>query len=218
MVRIPHSESPDANLFCQISSTVWNQGFHTFNTFIPKSSIPNVDKLESLTNHATTSIYKHTTECKTYGSGLCTLEKMYLNPKNEVFIWYLLSSCEQETSQTLDQLHQELKLLVNDCGFKPTTAEENQNGPLCDAFAGGMQPNFIRQRILEDKTLRNIRTGNNRDYWSTLPLWICQTPSLSVSLGMLCATYAVKKGTTKRFADQLLVAQIQKRLAFYYPW
>ena len=81
------------------------------------------------------------------------LKSAYTKSTNEVFAWYLLSTCKQQPGESLDEFLQALKTLSKDCNFKPVTAELQKSEHIHDSFISGLQSNSIRQRLLENNTL-----------------------------------------------------------------
>lgn len=153
MDKILRPERFDADPNVQSASVIWKHWFRTFNTFITKAETTERDKLDILINYVAPTVYEYIAECKTFDSAISTLERIYVKPKNEVFARHLLSTCKQETGQSLDQFLQKLKSLAKDCAFRSVTAEQNQNDAIRDSFISGMQSNSIRQRLLENRSL-----------------------------------------------------------------
>ena len=81
------------------------------------------------------------------------LKSAYTKSTNEVFAWYLLSTCKQQPGESLDEFLQALKTLSKDCNFKHVTAEVQKSEHIHDSFISGLQSNSIRQRLLENNTL-----------------------------------------------------------------
>ena len=81
------------------------------------------------------------------------LEEIFEKPKNSVFCRHLLATRRQQTDDSVDQYLQSLKRLAKDCDFQAVTATQARDEYIRDAFINGLTSNYIRQRLLENKTL-----------------------------------------------------------------
>ena len=129
----------------------WKRTFDFFLQSLPTEPPPN--KLATLVNFVSPSVYELIAEAASYEDAIKTLETTYDKPKNEVFARHLLSSCKQEQGQSLDQFLQKLKTLAIECNFKACTAEIHKNEAIRDAFISGLISPQIRQRLLENSSL-----------------------------------------------------------------
>jgi len=136
--------SPDA-------LTAWRHWKRTFDFFLESLTDPN--KLATLVNFVSPSIYALIAEYTSYETAINALEAVYDKPKNEVFARHLLSCCKQEPGQSLDQYLQKLKTLAKDCNFQAVTAQVHKNEAIRDAFISGLISPHIRQRLLEKSKL-----------------------------------------------------------------
>ena len=132
--------------------------YETFKNFLENNSskekpIEDKHKLSLLVNFISHSVYEYIIEAKTFDDAIKILDSLYIKPTNEVFARHLLSSRKQQTGETIDQYVQALRLLSQNCNFKPVSAEQNRNDFIRDAFINGLLQSTIRQRLLESNRL-----------------------------------------------------------------
>ena len=94
----------------------------------------------------------------TYDDTLSILKPIYIKPKNEVFARHLLAIQLQRSDESIEEYFQKLCELAKDCNFKDVSADENRNQAIRNLFISGLASGFIRQRLLENRTL-DIKTG-----------------------------------------------------------
>ena len=136
------------------SSRLWAHWFKIFTNFL--ESLNNVEaagKLRLLINHVSSTVYEYISECSTYDDALKTLKDLYDKPCSEVFARHKLLTCSQKDGESLDQFMHSLKQLCKDCDFKKVDASQNRDDYVRDAFISGISSGFIRQRLLENRTL-----------------------------------------------------------------
>ena len=153
MERYLQPERFDCSPNSSLSSKQWTHWYKTFSNFLTAISKHEPDKLATLVNSAAPSVYEFISECKDYESAIETLRKLYIKPKNEVFARHLLATRSQRPGETLDEFIQALKQLSTDCNFKAVSADQYKEESIRDAFIAGLQSQYIRQRLLENKTL-----------------------------------------------------------------
>ncbi|XP_068200687.1 uncharacterized protein [Palaemon carinicauda] len=138
----------------------WTHWLRTFTNIVEAVQLttPTLDKLVLLTNYVAPSVYDYISECETYEKAEEVLTSLYVKPNNEIFARHPLATCRQNSSESLDQFLQALKLLAKDCQFKGVTAEEACDSYVRDAFINGLVSGTIRQRLLENLTL-NLNTA-----------------------------------------------------------
>ena len=88
-----------------------------------------------------------------YLTAIATLQTLYIKPTNEVFALHLLATRHQQPVETLDKYFQALKAFSKDCNYQNVTAVLYREESIRDAFITGLTSGFIRQRLLENKTL-----------------------------------------------------------------
>ena len=118
--------------------------------------MPDIDdakRLSLLISHISSNVYEYISECETYGAALTVLKELYEKPTSEVFSRHKLLTCIQKNGESLDQYMNNLKQLSKDCNFQAVTANKNKSDYIRDAFISGISSNFIRQRLLENKTV-----------------------------------------------------------------
>ena len=153
MERFLKPERLDADPNSPTATQEWNHWHRTFKSFLASIASHSPDKLDTLINFVSPTVYGYIADCTTYESAEDTLQKLYVKPKNEVFARHLLAARRQEPGETLDQYLQNLKLLGKDCNFRAVSAEQNCNDFIRDAFINGLQSPHIRQRLLEEPKL-----------------------------------------------------------------
>ena len=131
----------------------WNHWFKTFSNFINAIDSEGTIKLPILINFLSPAIYKHVKESTSYETAVETPQKLFVKPKNEVIARHLLANYKQDPNESLNQYLKSLKLLTQDCNFRSHSAEECKNEHLRDAFINGIYSSYIRQRLLENKTI-----------------------------------------------------------------
>lgn len=124
-----------------------------FSSFLNAIELHEPNKLNTLINHIDPSIYEYIAECDEYEVAIEILRNMYVKPKNEIFARHLLSSRRQQSSESLDEYLQALKLLSKDCNYKSVTSAIYCEESVRDAFISGLQSQNIRLRLLENKSL-----------------------------------------------------------------
>ena len=136
----------------------WKFWFETFNNFLnalptPGTDQPAYNKLHILTANITAPVYKYISDANSYEDAIEKLKDLYDKPKNEIFARHLLAIAHQENGESLDEFVLRLNQLAKDCNFVDVTANEYQQQMKRDSLISGIASNFIRQRLLENKTL-----------------------------------------------------------------
>ena len=131
----------------------WTHWYRTFVNFLAQVEQHQPDKLNTLINHISPSIYEYISDCVDYESSVAALKAIYVKEPNEVYARYILATRQQQPDESLDKFLQALNLLSNDCKFKPLTAKEHKDIAIRDAFISGLKSTTIRQRLLENKEL-----------------------------------------------------------------
>lgn len=121
------------------------------------------NKLRTLINCVSHSVYQYIEECTTYDDAISTLKKLYVKTPNEIFARHLLATRRQKAGESLDDFLRELRKLGKDCNMKSVTAEQYRQELIRDAFINGLASPLIRQRLLENKSL-DLDAAYNQAY------------------------------------------------------
>lgn len=133
----------------------WLHWRRTFESYVNRlENATDIDKLDVLINLVDTNVYSYISECTTYADAITKLNRAYVTPINEVFARHRLNNCRQDSSETLGDFLQRLKVLSNDCNFVNATAAQCKESAVRDAFIAGINSSYIRQRLLEDNELQ----------------------------------------------------------------
>ena len=81
------------------------------------------------------------------------MEALYCKPLNKIFVRHYLATRRQESGESIDQFLVALKKLSKDCNFQTVTIEVYRDELAHDSFISGLSSSYIRQRLLEPKTL-----------------------------------------------------------------
>lgn len=132
----------------------WKHWLRTLNAFIRAMESPSDEsKLDILVNYISPSVYEFIVDAKTFDSAVALLTEIYVKPPNEIFARHLLATRRQNQGESIDEYLQSLKALATDCNFVNVLAIIYRDESIRDAFITGLQSTFIRQRLLENKTL-----------------------------------------------------------------
>ncbi|CAI6371236.1 unnamed protein product [Macrosiphum euphorbiae] len=136
------------------SAKEWAHWITKFNNFVEVAKVKEEDKLKVLTNFLGHSVYDSVSECTTYGAAIKILTDIYIKQKNEIFARHLLATRKQQMNESIDQYLGFLKILSKECAFKSVSAIEYRDEYIRDSFINGRLSNNIRQRLLENNTLK----------------------------------------------------------------
>ena len=173
----------------------WRHWKRTFDYFIETLNNANPtppNKLAALINFVDPSIYEIIAECTDYDSAITTLTNVYDKPKNEVFARHLLSTCKQESGQSLDQFLQKLKVLSKDCNYKSVSAVTCRDEAIRDAFISGLLSTNIRQRLLENENA-DLTLDKAFDKARSLDMAEKQSQSYTINHPLTAATKTLNK-------------------------
>ena len=112
-----------------------------------------VDKLKVLTAHLSASIYKLLSEETTYKSAITALQNLFVKPKNEICARHMLATAKQDAGESVDKFILGINKLSQNCDFTAVSAQAYKDHMKRDSFINGLSSNFIRQRLLENRTL-----------------------------------------------------------------
>lgn len=157
MEKFLRPERLDLDPASQSSSQEWEYWKNTFTNFLAANAGEQLTeelKLQLLINHISPKVYSFIRDCNSYTAAIVYLESVFVKPTNEIFARHRLATRRQLQHETVDEYLQALKLLGKDCKFKAVSAEENANECIRDAFITGLLSCPIRQRLLENITLK----------------------------------------------------------------
>ena len=131
----------------------WKFWFKTFTNFV--EALPRgkntVDKLKILTAHLSAPIYKLISEETTLV--ITALQNLFVKPKNEIYARHMLATAKQDTGELVDEFILRINKLSQNCDFTSVSAQEYKDDMKRDSFISGLSSNFIRQQLLENRTL-----------------------------------------------------------------
>ena len=153
MDRILKPSRLDTDPSSPTAAKEWKHWYCTFTNFIAESGDAAPDKLRALINCITPNVYELIEDCGTFDEAVSKLESVYVKTPNEIFARHLLATRRQQAGESIDEFLRELHKLSRDCNFKAVTAVQYREEMVRDAFINGITSPFIRQRLLENKTL-----------------------------------------------------------------
>ena len=130
----------------------WLKIFTNFVKALPRGE-NTINKLKVLTAHLSAPIYKLISEETTYESAVTALQKLFVKPKNEIYARHMLATTKQDTDESVDEFILRINKLSQDCNFTAVSAQEYKDDIKRYSFINGLSSNFIRQRLLENRTL-----------------------------------------------------------------
>ena len=111
------------------------------------------DKVKVLTAHLLAPIYKLISEETTYESAITGLQNLFVKPKNKIYARHMLATAKQDTGESLDEFILHINKLSQNRDFTVVSAQEYKDDRKRDSFINGLSLNFIRQRLLGNRTL-----------------------------------------------------------------
>ena len=113
-----------------------------------------LDKLRVLTAYFTAHIYKLVSAEETTCDGAITaLKNLLVKTKNQIYAWHMLASAQQNVCESIDEFVLSINKLSQECDFVAVNAQQYRNDMKRDSFINGISSKFIRQRLLENRTL-----------------------------------------------------------------
>ena len=146
---------------------IWKHWRKKFDNYIEECTEATSDsgrqpnKLRSLTNCVSHSVYEHIDELRTYEECIAKLEALYCKAPNELFARHLLATRQQEPGESIDEFLLSLKKLSKNCNFKAVSADGYRSELVRDSFISGLSSAYIRQRLLENATLTQDEAYKN---------------------------------------------------------
>lgn len=195
----------------------WTHWFKTFENFLHTAKIEEeTDKLKLLINYVSHKVYDIICDCKDYNEATTTLGKIYIKQSNEVFARYLLATRKQHVGESIDQYLQALNILSKDCNFKDVTAEQNKNDNIRDSFINGLLSRQIRQRLLENTTLKLDEAVRQSRSLEDAQKHSEAYSSIHNSLNSVYSVYSIKKEeeNNSEVVDELTTAVISRKCYF----
>jgi len=144
----------DTDPSSQDASSDWLHWKKTFENFIATLPSEGLDKCVVLTNFVTPKIYQYIADVTEYDLAIETLGKLFIKPQNEVCARHVLATRNQHLSESVREYMQVLRTLSKDCNFQQVTAVQHQSENIRDSFIRGLSSSWMRQRLLENVTLR----------------------------------------------------------------
>ena len=129
----------------------WLKTFTNFVEALPRGE-NTVDKLKVLTAHLSAPFYKLISEETTYESTITALQNLFVKPKNEIYARHMLAKAKQDVGESVDEFILRINKLSQNCDFTAVSAQEYKDDMKRDSFINGLSSNFIRQRLLENRT------------------------------------------------------------------
>ena len=139
----------------------WRHWYRTFENFITSIQFPaeatpatiQEQKLSTLINYVSPSIYEFISEVPDYNSAVDILKNLYVKPVNVIYNRHILITHRQNESETVDQYLQQLEKLSKNFNFTDVTAENYRQEYVRDAFINGLKSPDIRQRLLKNHAI-----------------------------------------------------------------
>ena len=149
----PEKRTIDPN--SHLAEDEWKFWLKTFTNFV--EALPRgentVNKLKALTAHLSAPIYKLISEETTYESSITALQNSFVTPKNKICARHMLATkAKQDTGESVDEFIWCINKLSQDCDFTAVSAQEYKDDMKRDSFINGLSSNFIRQRLLENRS------------------------------------------------------------------
>jgi hypothetical protein len=148
----------DSNPNSATASKEWAHWFRTFKNFM--KTIQTEDKLDILINYLSLSVFDFIADIESFDSAIEILENLFVKPKNELFSRHQLASCKQYSGESINEFLQALRTLSKNCNFKHVSASEHCEEYIRDSFISGLSSHHIRQRLLENSTLKLTEAYN----------------------------------------------------------
>ena len=130
----------------------WHKTFTNYNEAMPRGENA-LNKLNLLTAYLTAPVYKLICEETTYDDAITALENLFVKPKNEIYSRHKLATAYQSDSETVDEFVLRINKLCQECNFTAVNAHQYRDDMKRDSFICGISSNFIRERLLESRTL-----------------------------------------------------------------
>ncbi|XP_065650546.1 uncharacterized protein LOC136078689 [Hydra vulgaris] len=148
----------DSNHSSGSASKESSHWFRTFTNFMKTKKTE--DKLDVLINYLSPSVFDYITDIESFDGAIEILENLFVKSKNELFSRHQLASRKQSSRDSIDEFLQALHTLSKDCNFKQVSASEHCEEYICDSFINGLSCHHIRQRLLENSSLKLTEAYN----------------------------------------------------------
>ena len=149
----PEKLTIDPNSY--LAEEKWKFWLKTFTNFVEAllTGENTLNKFKVLTAHLSAPIYKLISEETTYESAIIALHNLFVKPKNEIYARHML----QDTGESVDEFILRITKLSQNFDFTGVSDQEYKDNMKRDSFTNGLSSNFIRQRLLENRTLTFIK-------------------------------------------------------------
>ena len=112
-----------------------------------------VNKLKILTAHLSAPIYKLISEETMYESAITALQNLFVKSKNQIYARHMLATPKQDAGESVDEFILRINKLSQNCDLTALSSQEYKDDMKRDSFINGLFSNFIRQQLLENRTL-----------------------------------------------------------------
>lgn len=165
----------------------WRRTFENFLEEVAEGSGRQPNKLRTLINYVSHTVYEYIDELEDYDECIMKLEELYCKTPNEIFARHCLATRRQESTESIEEYLVALQKLSKDCNFKAVSADVYRKEMVRDSFIRGLNSSYIRQRLLENKTL-----SKEEAYIQALSLHDAQKNSNLYSNGSVSQVAAVQ--------------------------
>ena len=105
------------------------ENFHKLFEAMPVGeSEAQINKFNVLTANQTASIYKVIAEEITYDNAAVALRRLYVKPRNKIFVRHLLTTAQQKDDELIDEFVLRLNGLSQNCHFVTVNAQAYEKG------------------------------------------------------------------------------------------
>ena len=132
-----------------------------FELYVASLKANDEQKLHILTNKLNATIYGYIDGLKDYGEAIQKLDSVFKKKPNILFARYKLSTLNQNPNEPIEAYVLRLLTIAKDCAFADVNAKQYQDEMVLGSFIRGIEDTFIRQRLLETKTLTLEDAVNN---------------------------------------------------------
>ncbi|XP_066945262.1 uncharacterized protein [Macrobrachium rosenbergii] len=117
--------------------------------------------LGMLANALSPENFELISDCSTYDDAITKLNKVFIQPANEIVSRHRLATRRQMSGETIDEYLRALHKLSVNCNFKDVSSEVYRDESIRDAFIAGISSHHIRTRssenFISDNILKNMK-------------------------------------------------------------
>ena len=85
-------------------------------------------------------------------SAIAALQNLFVKSKNEIYARHTLATAKQDTGESVDEFIWRINKLSQNSDFTTVNNQEYKDHVKRDSFVNGLSSNFIKQRLLENRT------------------------------------------------------------------